>query len=1006
MIVYKPSRGNSTTPVRIDRENRWFGESLGGSIIDFIQQEEFPNKNIFSPMDSSSTWFFNPVTDWDFINSSTTYRAIYIGASELHPESEILGEITAQVLNDSSNPLIDNSVSIEMWQEGVFNNFTSKKSLVLFDEYDTTNVLSGATWSSSITNNQVLRSGECVKVWLKINVEKSIDILEVPQFQYEFIIGDLTIKVLRERGRLTNSRVYTAEIGENKIVMDETIPLTFNIHQPLTTYYFQNNLSVVYNEDNEIKLVSVKKNQNINDNKYIECNISQEIDGILPLDIEYNTPFFVECLSEETTGTETTGATGIEDILEKKIIYKTIKSKTDTNNIYLFYNKLSSIENTQRYNYNEYRWETGVIHIDINNINNKLFEKVNPGFENTKNVNLNDYFETTFLSNFFATDVVVEDDLFTISGLTTEDCRNSKHNPKLIHIWEGQIWKQDINVQILDFPACKSNKILTIPNQSDKESYLLVENEQKINVSNNNFNRKLREFEGIEWVKMGPPSMKQLDVSDSPVTFDIMGQLQEEYSISWAFSLSEETLTTGTTGTTGIDTTGMAATGTETTGATGIPEIDELYPPYYHVKNQSDFNDLFSYELPEFLSLEQSIQYVPGNRKVFSVHCNGNKERVLVDVYYSFKDKTWEVTTIDKDNQEQSWQIKDSSQLSVLHHNTINVNIFKQKIFGCSKIYQVYVNVFVNGKEIISTTSYSFDTSDDFVVTYNPHSHLDGAISYVEVKPYLLQESFNYAKNFFMIHSNISWSKFEAERENRTDNNDLKPFNYRRSILMNGLVWGIKETFLLPVVIQGLRYNLGDSINDFVRRSSVDLRKINLIESSLAFTLEGDSRLLNWYAEDYNIDKDVLVVWVELNGWNGSRLIMYYNDTRLIKTKLTNSPYSDFHAVWNIPELQTIHYPRYDEFNIFSMGDLNVTTKNNDKYTLYKVSQPYLFGKKKLYRSHLVDIAYDDTELDYDNKIVVDEFVEKLTNDFKPAKLTLRKVRSLYENIIESGKNN
>ena len=1002
MIVYKPSIGNSVTTVGVNSEGNWFGQSLGGPVLDYFQEKQFPNTRYYSELDNNSTWFFDNITDWNFINGSTLYRCIYVGSSEKYQETEILGQINSIITNDSNNILANNSVQVDMWSEGIFNNFNSKNSIVLFDEQDSTNILNNATWSTSILSSAPLKSGEYVKIWVRLRVDKNLDLLEIDDFRYFLNIGALTIPLKKERGRLNSSKVYSSNIDDtmSDIVLLQTLPSTFKPKQILNSYYFNNLLNVIFiDEDNKLFNIMIQENENINDNKYLLIDLSNSIENLVVSDIDYLFSSFMTCettptTSTPTTSTSTTGTTGepfyYESLINKKLFIKNFVSNTNRNNIYIFYNTLTKKSddlNTIRYGYEDFKWDTSIIKIDINEIDNNYFSNLSGGFDNVKTITLSDFFDYNYKENFYVTNVELQDDLFTVIGIIAEDCRNTNFIPKLIHLWEGEILKEEIVSQELFLPDIRSNLKFTCESVNRKNSFLKIHDQEQLNVKDNNFNRQIVNSFGIDWVKMGPQNQKHLKVGNSPVSYDLMGINKDEYSLSTSFSLGEYDIVNNT----------------ESSSSSGNNRlVDNEYPILYHVKNKDDLDFTNS----PLIRLEQETNYSDKLFNIFNVICNGDESNSPIQVFYNFSKREWSIYKQDKNENYLLVKTIGDAYLSINHENTITLNIFRQKVYGCSKVYQIYFNLFVNGKHMITDSSYSFDVYDDFTVILNPSSDYYHNVSYIEVKNYLEKEAEKYSKAFFDIHSNKTYVSFENERRNRTESLDLQRFNFRRNILINNLDWGLQDEIVLPIVIQGSSYNLSDDINENVKRSVFDFKKINLANKDFAFTLEGSNNQIPYITEKYNIDKNILVVWIRLVNWSGQRVIMYYNDSKLVEQEQEiNNPFFNYYAVWNMETIINKQYQRYSGFDIFNSNNLLIYSKDKERNYLTKIDQQYLYGNKVLYRSNMIDIEYDDTLVNIEEREEIDGFIRDISNKFIPSRLSIRNIESKFDRIIDPDNN-
>jgi hypothetical protein len=132
-IAYLPSIGNDAK-VNLSRQGNWFGESIGGQIVDKNRTNDLQNRgNYFvdvpANMDSTSSWFYKDATDYNFINGITQYRAIYIGADKKFNENEIVGTVDVSITHDGPS-VADDSVDIDIIYDGKYTVSTSLSNKV------------------------------------------------------------------------------------------------------------------------------------------------------------------------------------------------------------------------------------------------------------------------------------------------------------------------------------------------------------------------------------------------------------------------------------------------------------------------------------------------------------------------------------------------------------------------------------------------------------------------------------------------------------------------------------------------------------------------------------------------------------------------------------------------------------------------------------------------------------------------------------------------------------
>jgi hypothetical protein len=259
----------------------------------------------------------------------------------------------------------------------------------------------------------------------------------------------------------------------------------------------------------------------------------------------------------------------------------------------------------------------------------------------------------------------------------------------------------------------------------------------------------------------------------------------------------------------------------------------------------------------------------------------------------------------------------------------------------------------------------------------------------------------------FQMHSNIAWGQLEDEIINVTESENLKYFNLKRNVIMRNLKWGSKESFVIPIVLQGNGYNLDDTYNLEVRRNVFDFHKIDINQKSFAFTLEGSTLNLEWSAGKYDIDRDILVVWVRVDNWSGQRITMYYSDNRAVQIKTNRNPYyGDWYSVWRMDENIKIPRSRFINQKVFNAGENFINLKDSDgKDYLIQVDKQFLFGSVNTYMSNKFDIEWDDRTVNKKDSTLIESFIRDNVANFKPSFMELRDIKSNLPYKLESGSN-
>lgn len=1047
MISYKPSEGNARgTQVALNKDIEIFGESLGGPILHKLIADTSPRKTTVSTeITNASTWFYKDIMDYNFINGVTFYRVMYIGADVNSEESELISTISASVTNNYTGTAkdmakVDASLDVELWLEGKFNfakSVLDHGGLILDDEQDSTNVLKNAAWSDSISYNKTLVSGEYLKIWIKLASPKDTSFTTYSGYRYTVTVGNISIPVERNRGRLNFSTIYSTDLSEQRVnnvcVLDEVLPSTFEVAENVKVIDKNDLLNVFYfNNVGKLKLISIKPDLDITQNKYVDIDLSELTGDILESE-EFSYTTFSDCVSgyspgtSGTTGTSgtsgvgTSGTSGVDDYLGKKFIIDIFGSEKDLNIFYIFYNEFvtdSNLDYQQKYGHSQYNWNTGVIKVDVQHINEFLFETIASGA--TKNLTLTDNnFDNTIKEGHYINSYIMIDDLFIGAGFKVEDCRVTNNRTNLTYIWEKDIILNDLVVQKVKIPLSVRNYLFTVPNNAKEENYLIFNQSTEVDTMDTTHCREVKEYDdGTKYVEMGPPHKHSVDHGYSSITYDMLDDL-DTFAVTWSFGINEDSnfvkpATPGTTGTSGTSGTSGTPEGvtdfdnltpatTGTTGTTGTSGLPDLSNPYYvHFLYQNDFNDYLEnpYPIVDPFDREYKDVFVP----IFMMHCNGNEDEYALKVSYNFNAGKYQLTNKNQDNEDAISYISSDTALSLDYENVITMNTFRKQIYGCGKRYMVSYNLYINGEHIVDGLTYTHDTTDSYVITHNHKSFFTGHISYLEVRDGLRAEGYYYATTMFQILSNISWPKLETEFRNLSGPSGLEFYSYRRNIIISNLNWENADDFLYPITLQGNAYNVGTVYNTHVRRSIFDFNKINVNKPSFAFTLEGTSNEVEWTAGPYDFDDDTMVIWLRLKNWRGQRITMFYGDIRIINDLPINKVYEEYYGVWSMEKFHKENQTRFENAQVYNVGEGLVLAENTNGSFLIQLDKQYFFGNEILYGSNQFDITYDDREVhrDREKENTVEGFIDESVELFKPGDMELRQMRGIYPLKIES----
>lgn len=1036
-IAYLPSEGG-INKVGLTGDYLWYGDSIGGKILDRIKVKKFADNGsyfnyYYSNLDASSRWFFKDVTEYNFLNGVTIYRCMYIGADERFKETEVLGNIACSITHNGPNTA-DNSVTIDMAVDGKFTVFTSQNTTVLETEQDPTDILASRNdWTTSLVYNDTLKPGEYLKVWIRLQFANNATFLNVTDYDYFVTIKDLTIPMRRTNGRMPMSKMFSMSLDKKDYILYESIPKDVDIQNIYKVIDNGKYLNIFYIEGSDIKLLIVKQEENPDNSKYIDINISTFVP-----EITANNQFlsnFSQCFTQAITGTDSPSSSGTsgtsgspesvsttgypvdypdisydyDSVVGKKFLVDILGTeKPDRNDFYLFFNTFlsdTSDEYIEKYGHKNYYWNCGVVHINLNHINDVFFSNIEAGYANVQSINLIEQYTEILNNRFFINSITMKDDLLTGVGYIPEDCRIINNKTKLFYVWEGDIVNRKTLLQMFDIPSSVSTVVNTIENAAGTDPYLTFD-DTHVNLVNFGHVRSTRYIDdGIKFVAMGPATQSAFHHGLSPVTYDMTNTSLDQFASTWAFGISTQSISLISAPST-VDACDFESVSVSAADIPDAESFDSHNPNHWHLMNQSDFDSFYSGS-STVKGSDYKINIVDKNLPIFNIHCLGNQDLSAMKAVYNFKTKKW-ILTVNDETGEPYEVIVEDVPLIATAENTITVNLYRQLDYGCAKKYIIHIEIWVNGRQLFTGISYTRYTNDTFTITHNYEGEFAGWLSYWDIRKYIETNVDKYAIPMFQIFSNIAWAELEAEIDNVTEVESLKMFNFKRNILMRNLSWGSKESIVIPIVLQGNGYNISDEYNVEVRRSVFNFNRIDINQKSFAFTLEGSSNLLEWVAGKYDIERDILVVWVRVDNWDGQRITMYYSDSRVIQTKEYQKPYrDDWYAAWHMNNNIKIPRTRFVSQKVFHAGEhfVNVTDSTGNEY-LIRVDKQYVFGYADTYMSNKFDIQWDDRTTDINTTNLINDFIRTQVKNFKPSFMEIRNVDSTFPYKLEGGDNN
>ena len=1049
MLSYRPSIGNNQNKVGVTTDSKFFGSSLGGKLLLSIRTDDQPKstyyKNHYTDLSNDSTWFFKPITDSDYSNGSITYRALYIGANERYDESEILGTLNSTIDQFSENTAFNNSVVVSLWDEGVYSELTSENTIVLDDEHDSQGKLAGATWSSQITHNNELLPGQFLKVWIKIETIQNNNILNLPEFFYIVNIGSLSIKVLKKPSRLSYSNLFSCSLNDDKIVFRDALPNEFgstnitNILKILKkntyTYIFyiangtEGNISDFDPLTEELRLLVISNGFSITENRYIdvsltplftdshkiedisydsltklmECNEPEQIHNI-----DINGTDIVENISGSSLSLSLSGDSAVlinhvNSIKNKKYIFDVfVSEKEDISYAYIFYAKLESNYTDREilnYNHNFYKWNTRVSSIDLSHVNESLFSRVDYGYSNKLSTTVSSYYDCVIKENFYPNNIIIQDDLFTLSGLNTTDCYYDKFKGNILFLWEKDLILRNIKVHESIIPTNETSNIKTVKNVVENLSSLQFSDVSQI-IYDNNYSRGIISG-GYSYVNMGSPHQKSVYVGNSSVSFDLEDSKIKEFNSTISFNIDSSTISTDTANVSGE-----------------ISNFNLLNRNIVHLLTKSDYE----YAEANPINIEFPNNYVDRDITVFSINCADDVTESALSVTYNFKTHNWNLIKKDTECNILVSNISGGPMIRPDENNILTVDLFTHEVKGGTSTtffdggYKVNegcliknllnFSVYVNGIKLVTDTTCSLNNVDIYQLTFNPYNEYLSSLSYFDVRkrPVDLPSYIDVLHKSLM---NICWTKLGNEHEVSSFDKTVNKFNFKRQITLENIN-SFKDTLIVPLVLYGNSYNISSynntEINPQIQRNVFDFSKISFNKKSFSVFAEGASKELDILVDSYDFDQDILVIWVKLNEWNQEKLTLYYNNTSVTESQKKNIWKDNYYGCWLMDEFKEENINRFSYCKVYDVGETVVSVENNVNVYLSQIDNTVRFGQVDMFKSNMFDVAFDDIVVNKKDRPNVINFIKENTRLFKPAFMEIRNIKSIHDYKLESNK--
>jgi hypothetical protein len=1047
-LFFNLSAGNpSNNPVGLSIDSVPFGQSLGGKIF---RSQTLPNgEELFHNLTNDTLDVFDSIVPSDIIKSYVNYRAVFI--SNLSADPYVLDEISVSEVV-SLDGLDLEITDVDIAYEGVYTlqevnreltvpqGKASNPSLVLDDEYDSTNKLAGKDFTKVLDYTVLpsdIPSQAVLKLWIRRRV--IIDKLDMPDEQvgesftlsikeYDTdIITSLKVDYIKLEGRvrLSNWYDYTITLGRgNQFVMRELIPKNvdisslnvidiFSVNGNVLIFYYQ----LLSGQANKVYyLLSIQPNAVSTLNKYVQVRLQFD-----------------------------SGLSNTQEFLQENIV-SIKKSYYDQNKFYLFADE-NIAENDPcvffYFGYFQNYDRISMYEIMTHIWTDSVFTAISPGWDNRRVESYNVIDRKVVREQYKFVNVEQINDLFIIftNNTTNKELNQleevSLNKNELLYVFEKDFDSQ--NNEFKSYPGINSQMLSQrlLPASLPRIQSIKSKNFAK----NSNINVIISESSGISRDTSSDREIKFLLDGTRYVNkhsvhgreFKI-GQRFVTYELPDANTLRANSLLLNTCIKV-ISDQNIYEEKRESFNTTfTLPNVFDgnEYPKPWFQRNIIDSTSSASQSVPlEWLDRIYKDQYI----EIAATLPIPNSENTVPSftLLYNFRRNLWKTKTVTNTNTVEEkihnhFESQSPQDPTGKSYYTLNIDDYQyvlepdyftpisikttirnvhSTVFNQTK-YIINYQVFFKGlsQPIIETNAFSTEITNISYMFINPAKKMNISMNYMDLidanntlpVQYYVQNN----HNALLDNLNITLSpEFKVDPIRQSNQAE---FNFYRIVVVDNMSppqQGQPQfgEVVIPITLFGNGYKTQDDTdNPYLTVSNpFNFNKLDINDSNIRIYSDSNTNSpLPLNITKYEYDKDYIVLWVRLTDASlvRNKLYLYYGKIDIAERKddvfqtysyLKSNLYpKDVLGAWNFGT--ALEDPRlsFSSGKIFKMGDPVVYEKSfGNELKLSRIDKEYFFGLAQVYKSNRFIVKIDIDSLDEDELLFNTEYADSFKNFLK-----------------------
>ncbi len=943
-LLFHLSRGNpSNDPCGISIDKQVFGKSIGGKLF---RKEILGNKEvIYHQLKDGSLELFDPIVPTDIIKNKINYRAFFI--TNYGIESSILDTVVcSSVTPDDSVGFALTDVDIAV--EGVFTTSEVSRviptepgrpgnpSIVLDDEYDSTNKLSGLSFKKTLDATDLptdIPYDAVLKIWVRRIM--IVDKLTLPDQQVEesfsitvneYNSGPITSRLFKYNkiaGRvpLSNWYDFTVTTGKGKpVVMRELLPKDVDLStiNVLKTFVKEDKVLIFYyivvDGINKYMLLVIEPNDISTLNKYVQIMFT-----------------FDEDLADD-------------EILSNRTQIDIQRSFYNSDLFYIFWSDSVLVDDTCKEQFfgivNTFdRISVDMLHTNIWTGN--IFDAINQGYVNRRVETYNVIDHKVVRKYDTLINVEHFDDLFILfckdtrnRGLLNIQDLNLNRN-QLLYIFEKDIINPEKYSSFKNYPGDSAEVFsqrlypISLPtikqasafnNAKNPEISIIISDSSQLSDDTTSPRLIKNLLDGTRYVDLNSAHSREFKIGNRFVTYELPPDKINFNNLLFTTSIAIKN-----------DSAIYSELKDVVSTASTIPNIIDsvVYERPLFQQNIIDSSSMSSQSIPvewadriykdEWITILSTLPDVVDEKPVFTLQYNFHRNLWQVIYFDGFGIETTKIydylssqTSITTETTATSAVTTTGSSGSpgfgklytelditdlpyVLEPDTfqpISVRISSQSVFSNNSIQKYLVNfqVYFKGVEdpLVDIITFTTNIANLSYIFVNPNETMNIRMNYATIS-----NGDDFSKEYYIknIHNSLLNKFIVSTGPEHIVNPQLRPeqaeFKYFRNIQISGFSKP-NEKFeqdgdvTIPIILYGNGYK-NDDTNSLSLHLGVehpfDFSKIAINDRSLRFYFDGNNRSpIDFKIGHYDYSKDYVVVWLRLNdfGTSNKKIYMFY----------------------------------------------------------------------------------------------------------------------------------